>query len=86
MILDRYAQALQQMPQRLWSGRISKAVAGLIESVGPHCALGDCCLIRDHAGNVYGTTNAGGTGNCFNGCGTVFMLRDGPKTRSQVKA
>ncbi len=51
MILDRYAQALQQMPRRLWSGRISKAVAGLIESVGPHCALGDCCLIRDHAGH-----------------------------------
>ncbi len=51
MILDRYHQALQQIPQRLWSGRISKAVAGLVESVGPHCALGDCCLIRDHAGN-----------------------------------
>ena len=51
MILDRYHQALQQIPQRRWSGRISKAVAGLIESVGPHCALGDCCIIRDHAGN-----------------------------------
>jgi flagellum-specific ATP synthase len=51
MILDRYHQALHQIPRRFWSGRISKAVAGLIESVGPHCALGDCCLIRDHAGN-----------------------------------
>jgi len=50
MILDRYQQALQRIPQRLWSGRISKAVAGLIESVGPHCALGDCCIIRDHDG------------------------------------
>jgi flagellum-specific ATP synthase len=51
MILDRYHQALQRIPRRLWSGRISKAAAGLIESVGPHCSLGDCCIIRDHAGN-----------------------------------
>lgn len=51
MILDRYQQALQQMPQRMWSGRISKAIGGLIESNGPRCALGDRCLIRDHAGN-----------------------------------
>ena len=51
MTLDRYRQALQQIPQRLWSGRVSKAVAGVIESIGPHCALGDCCLIRDHDGN-----------------------------------
>ncbi|HVJ05320.1 MAG TPA: FliI/YscN family ATPase [Candidatus Saccharimonadales bacterium] len=53
MILDSYHQALQQIPQRVWSGRISKAIAGLIESEGPHCALGDCCLIRDHDGNKF---------------------------------
>jgi len=51
MILDRYNQVLQQMPDRIWSGRISRALAGLIESVGPHCALGDCCTIRDRKGN-----------------------------------
>jgi flagellum-specific ATP synthase len=51
MILDSYHQLLQQIPQRLWNGRISKAIAGLIESEGPPCALGDCCLIRDHSGN-----------------------------------
>ena len=51
MILDRFQESIQQIPQRLWSGRISKATAGLIESVGPHCALGDCCIICDHAGN-----------------------------------
>jgi flagellum-specific ATP synthase len=50
MILDRYQQALLQIPQRLWSGRVSTAIAGLIESDGPHCALGDCCVIRDHSG------------------------------------
>lgn len=50
MILNRYHQALQQIPRRCWSGRIVRAAAGLIESVGPHCALGDCCVLRDHAG------------------------------------
>jgi flagellum-specific ATP synthase len=51
MILERYRQALQQMPGRMWSGRTYKAIGGLIESIGPRCALGDCCLIRDHSGN-----------------------------------
>jgi uncharacterized repeat protein (TIGR03803 family) len=36
-------------------------------------------LIADKAGNLYGTTSAGGNGNCDNtnmtGCGTVFELR-----------
>ena len=31
-------------------------------------------LIFDAAGNLYGPTSAGGTGNCGNGCGTVFEL------------
>ena len=33
-------------------------------------------LVFDSAGNLYGTTQYGGTGNCSNGlgCGTVFML------------
>jgi len=39
-------------------------------------------LIFDAAGNLYGTTNTGGTGKCtlgsFSGCGTVFELT--PKT------
>ena len=32
-------------------------------------------LVRDAAGNLYGTTGAGGTGKCSQyGCGTVFKL------------
>jgi len=31
-------------------------------------------LIRDGSGNLFGTTEKGGTGSCFGGCGTVFML------------
>ena len=31
-------------------------------------------LVFDSAGNLYGTTFEGGTGNCLSGCGTVFKL------------
>jgi uncharacterized repeat protein (TIGR03803 family) len=31
-------------------------------------------LTFDAAGNIYGTTTAGGTGNCQGGCGTVYKL------------
>src|ERR1700676_3487691 len=31
-------------------------------------------LTRDSAGNLYGTTSAGGTGKCNSGCGTAFKL------------
>jgi len=35
-------------------------------------------LIRDTAGNIYGTTGAGGKGKCKGGCGTAFkMSRNG---------
>ena len=34
-------------------------------------------VIFDTAGNLYGSTYAGGTGSCTNGCGTVFELSPG---------
>ncbi len=34
-------------------------------------------LVLDAAGNLYGTTNIGGSSNCNLGCGTVFKLRPG---------
>jgi uncharacterized repeat protein (TIGR03803 family) len=39
-------------------------------------------VIMDEAGNLYGTTEGGGTGTCYgNGCGTVFELApDGAET------
>jgi uncharacterized repeat protein (TIGR03803 family) len=36
-------------------------------------------LIRDSAGNLYGTTNSGGAGKCTSGCGTAFMLNKAGK-------
>lgn len=51
MSLNKFQSALSHMPGRRWSGRVTRALAGLIESQGPHCALGDRCLIRDRNGN-----------------------------------
>lgn len=31
-------------------------------------------VVRDAAGNLYGTTSQGGTGNCYQGCGLVFKI------------
>ncbi len=36
-------------------------------------------LIRDSAGNFYGTTAQGGTGKCNGGCGTAFKLDENGK-------
>lgn len=33
-------------------------------------------VIRDDKGNLYGTTKYGGSGECDNGCGTVFKLSE----------
>ena len=34
----------------------------------------DTDLVMDNAGNLYGTTVAGGSGPCESGCGVVFKL------------
>jgi uncharacterized repeat protein (TIGR03803 family) len=34
-------------------------------------------LVFDASGNLYGTTNQGGTNTCFAGCGTIFRLMQG---------
>ena len=45
---------------------------------GTDGSLLDAAMITDKAGNLYGTTNSGGTGSCSNdgiaGCGTIFEL------------
>lgn len=38
-------------------------------------------VIRDDQGNLYGTTKYGGSGECNNGCGTVFRLS---KSRQEI--
>lgn len=43
-------------------------------SAGSDGASPEAGLIMDHAGNLYGTTTAGGRTGCVTGCGTVFRL------------
>jgi flagellum-specific ATP synthase len=50
MSLERFHEAMKALPRRRWSGRISKAVGGMIESEGPPCALGECCTVRGREG------------------------------------
>jgi uncharacterized repeat protein (TIGR03803 family) len=38
-------------------------------------------LIADAAGDLYGTTTAGGTGDCSSGCGTIFEITSGGKEK-----
>jgi uncharacterized repeat protein (TIGR03803 family) len=47
---------------------------------GPDGANPEAPVILDGAGNIYGTTPAGGDGNCSSeGCGTVFVLNKAGK-------
>ena len=46
---------------------------------GPDGAIPTAALIQDAAGNLYGTTSAGGNSNCAGGCGVVFKLSPGKR-------
>ena len=61
---------------RAWKESILVDFAGLATGGYPQAGV-----VLDHAGNLYGTTNSGGTGDCYDrtatyriGCGTVFEL------------
>jgi uncharacterized repeat protein (TIGR03803 family) len=52
-----------------WKTQILYSFTGYADGGFPVAAL-----TRDAAGNLYGTTENGGSGNCYRGCGTVFKL------------
>ena len=67
-------------------GTIFRIAPGGAESVlysfcsQPNCVDGELPkggLVMDGAGNIYGTTEVGGSGCSFNSCGTVFELATG---------
>ncbi len=58
-LLDPFFRRLQQIPTWSSSGRVTKSVGFLVESVGPICSVGECCEIISadgsvHAGEVVG--------------------------------
>jgi uncharacterized repeat protein (TIGR03803 family) len=52
-----------------WTETILYSFTGSADGAQPSAGL-----IFDASGNLYGTTNFGGSGNCNMGCGTVFKL------------
>jgi uncharacterized repeat protein (TIGR03803 family) len=59
---------LSQSSNGSWDERVIHRFEGSPDGFGPLAGL-----IRDQAGNLYGTTGSGGTG-CNGGCGTVFKM------------
>ena len=55
-----------------WSETILYNFSGSTDGGQPYGSL-----VFDTAGNLYGTTNFGGSANCTMGCGTVFKLAPG---------
>ena len=65
--------AFELSPQKdgTWKENILHNFGGRGDGFGPNGNL-----VLDAAGNLYGVTNAGGSGTgCYQGCGTVFQLR-----------
>jgi uncharacterized repeat protein (TIGR03803 family) len=59
-------------PDGSWSESVLYSFTGSADGGQPSAGL-----IFDASGNLYGTTNFGGSGNCNQGCGTVFKLTPG---------
>jgi flagellum-specific ATP synthase len=58
-LLDPFFRRLEQISTWRSTGRVKKAVGFLIESEGPYCSVGECCVIvgadgREHPGEVVG--------------------------------
>jgi hypothetical protein len=53
---------------------VKETVVYAFQEFGPGGSFPAGGVIADKAGNLYGTTNNGGTGSCALGCGTVFEL------------
>jgi uncharacterized repeat protein (TIGR03803 family) len=55
--------------QGTWDETILYQFQGRSDGAAPHASL-----LLDAQGNLYGTTQSGGSTNCSSGCGTVFKL------------
>jgi flagellum-specific ATP synthase len=67
-LLETYFSRLRQRSPYLWRGRVTEATGQTIESEGPPCSVGECCEIRDSAGNVHSAEVIG-----FRGTGVLSM-------------
>jgi uncharacterized repeat protein (TIGR03803 family) len=56
------------------NGTWTKSTLYAFQGVGSDGTFPMTGVVLDQAGNIYGTTNQGGSGSCTRGCGTVFQL------------
>jgi flagellum-specific ATP synthase len=52
-LLSPYFERLSQTASVRWWGRVTKAVGQVVESEGPRCSVGECCVIVDSSGKVF---------------------------------
>ncbi|MFT4111575.1 FliI/YscN family ATPase [Silvibacterium sp.] len=62
-LLAGYFGRLRHNPVLRWRGRVSEASAQTVESIGPPCALGECCEIVDAEGERHLAEVIGFRGN-----------------------
>jgi flagellum-specific ATP synthase len=51
-LLAPYFDQLQTVPAVRWQGRVTRVTGQVIESEGPVCAVGECCLLEDGRGGT----------------------------------
>src|SRR6266849_10958236 len=55
VLLAPFFDHLQTVPSARWQGRVTQVTGQVIESEGPVCAVGECCLLVDaHGGEQAG--------------------------------
>jgi uncharacterized repeat protein (TIGR03803 family) len=67
----------------VWGYSVLHNFTGVSHSDGSDSTAG---LVFDASGNLYGTTQYGGSNNCGNGCGTVFKLDSGTFSYSILRS
>lgn len=83
-MLATYFSRLRERSALRWRGRVVEATGQTIESEGPPCSVGECCEIRDSAGEVHDAEVIG-----FHGSRVLSMTldaADGIRYGDQVSA
>src|ERR1700733_239485 len=62
-MLGNYFRRLEDFSALRWSGRVTKAIGHLVESVGPFCSVGEGCAIITEDGRTYAGEVVGFRGN-----------------------
>lgn len=73
-VLGPYRRLLETGSTLRWHGRVSQVIGNLVESEGPFCSVGECCLITGRGGRSYPGEIIG-----FRGSTMLSMTADQPQ-------